>query len=79
MNDDLILLITFVSTSQTLDKVVLKIEHGLNNGKLEEYEYFKEEHVWEKYKKLLPTHVVDFISFVVEVEEIFEATHIKDK
>ncbi len=77
MSDDLILLITFVSTSKTLDKVVLKVEHGLNNKLLKDYEFYRETQIWENFEKLLPLHVNSFIDYVVAVEEIFEATIIE--
>ena len=76
MSDDLILLITFISKAKTLDKVVLKVKHGMNDGRLKDYEYYNEKDVWEDYKKLLPLHVVSFIDFVVSVEEIFESSEV---
>ena len=72
MNDDLNLLITFVSKSRTLDKIAISIEHGMNTFR--EYEYFNESDAWDKYEKFIPSHVFEFIDFVVQVEEIF---HIK--
>ena len=75
MNDDLNLLITFVSKSRTIDKVVLHVPHGMNTFK--EYEYFGEDDIWQKYEQLLPLHVTEFIDFVVSVEEIYEIVKMK--
>lgn len=70
MNDDLNILITFVSTSKTLDKVAIKIPHGMNE--FDGWEFYREDDVWQHMKRFIPPHVQTFIDFVVDVEEIFE-------
>ena len=63
MNDDLNLLLSLV-TNNTLVKVAIHIEHGLNN--FTSYEYFGEEDVIEKYNELLPEHLKPCLIVAVE-------------
>lgn len=71
MNDDLNILITFLSTDKSIVKVMLHIQHGLNNGMFENWEWFGEPDVYCQYKELLPAHVVSFMDVILEVENIF--------
>lgn len=78
MNDDLNLVITFLTKNKRIAKVALHIEHGLNNGKLKDWNYFAEEDVLENYKKLLPMHVVSDMDVILGVEEIFWIVNSKE-
>ena len=71
MNDDLNIVISYVSKSKQLIKVALTIEHGLNNDVIPDWEYFREDDVAGKYLSILPLHVANNVDYIVSVEEIF--------
>ena len=70
MNDDLNLLITFVSMRRTIDKVALNIEHGMNNDVIPDWEHIRGYDMAEKYTALLPSHISEDIDFIISIEEI---------
>ncbi len=78
MSDDLILLISYISVDKRLIKIALKIEHGLNNGMLEDYGCFAEPEVLKRYKELLPQYIATHIDYIVDIEIIFQTVYIKD-
>ena len=71
MSDDLNLLITFLSTSDTMVKVGICIPHGRNLPEWEIWRYYKELDTEELFRNALPMHVESFCKTFLAVEEIF--------
>jgi len=71
MNDDLNLLITFLSIYKTTMKVAIKIEHGMNSWIRENYKYYGEDDVLVFLKEKMPPHVKNDCDIILDIEEIF--------
>ena len=75
MNDDLKLLITYISRQDKLIKVVLVVEHGMN---IERWRRVRKEADSEGVKKLilnyLPLYVRNHIDEIVNVEDLFSVS-----
>jgi len=70
MSDDLNLLIKFIDVNDKYIKIALKLKHGLSDEFWRDnYIFFNEDDVFEKYSKL-------FLNFkmkqILEIEEVFE-------
>tara|TARA_R110000772_G_scaffold5454_8_gene19539 strand:+ start:6443 stop:6670 length:228 start_codon:yes stop_codon:yes gene_type:complete len=72
MNDDLNLLVTFLSHDDSLVKVAMCIEHGMNDAEWLEYEFFREPEIEAVYRKAMPMHVESFCKTILAVELIFD-------
>ena len=72
MNDDLNLLITFLSTSDELVKVAICIEHGMNDIDWSDWEFFREPDIEKLYRDTMPMHVENFCKRILAVEDIFD-------
>lgn len=73
MNDDLNLIVTYVSKSKTLEKVFIKVEHGMNLEDWcdDKWKFYKKPTVAKLIKDSLPLYVSNHIDFIVDVESIF--------
>ena len=71
MSDDLNLLITFLSTDNSMVRVAICIEHGLNDPKWTNWEYFGEPNMENTIHQAMPMHVASFCEHILDVEEIF--------
>jgi hypothetical protein len=78
MNDDLVLLVSYITKQKTLEKLVIHAEHGLNNGLLTDYQYYNEPEVFDNYMKLLPDYLSIHVDYIVGAEEIGNVTYIKE-
>ena len=78
MNDDLKLLITFLTDGNSMAKVALTIEHGMNGFWGDNYEYFGEPEVFLRYKEIMPLHVRNSMVSILAVETIFEIVHTQE-
>lgn len=73
MNDDLNLLITFLSTDEQLVKVAICIPHGMNHSNKDwrNYEYFGEPRIALLLQNAMPPHVKSFCNLILAVEHLF--------
>ena len=74
MNDNLNLVISYISKDKSLTKVAISIEHGMNLPIGEQFKWFNEPDSFNLIKSYLPMHVVTDVDFIVDVEEIFWIT-----
>ena len=72
MNDDLNLLITFLSTDGTMVKVAVCIPGGMNNRLFDDYEYFREPEVERRLMGQMNMHVESFCKHILDVEKLFD-------
>ena len=72
MSDDLNLLITFLSTDNSLVKVAVCIPGGLNNRLFDDYEYFREPEVERRLRGVMSMHVERFCKTILAVETLFD-------
>ncbi len=73
MDDDLNLLITFLSIHDEMVKVCIRIEHGMNNEYWGDgWRYWGDPDVIKEYRKIMPMHVESFCKKILMVEEIFD-------
>ena len=77
MNDDLLLLITYISVDKQLVKVALKIEHGLNIEDFKSLKYFAESESLKTFKSILPEHVAMHMDYIVDLDRLFEICEYK--
>lgn len=82
MNDDLNLLVTYITFHLDLMKVAIHIPGGMNHRYWgEHYNLYGEKDVLEAYKKLLPNHISYGMNKIVSVETIGDVitTNFEDK
>lgn len=72
MSDDLLLLITFLSTDNSMVKVAICIPGGLSNRLFDDYEYFHEPEVERRLKGEMNMHVAVFCKKILAVEILFD-------
>jgi len=73
MNDDLILLISYVDSKLSLHKIVLTVEHGMNDREWINWKYYEEDSIQEIYKNALPLYIKNHVNKIIHVEKIFQA------
>ena len=71
MNDDLNLLITFLTKSDSMNKIAICIPYGMNLPEWEIWRYFKEDVVEELLRGALPLHIETDCKTFLAVEEIY--------
>lgn len=79
MNDDLNLLVSYISKEQDLIKIAMNIKGGLNSREWEDHEYYRDPKILEFYKNNLPEHIANDIDYIVEVIGINSLHIIKNK
>ena len=71
MNDDMCLLVSFLTKSDSILKVALEIEHGLNRENWDGYMYFREKHIETLIFDTLPRYIRSDVKSILAVEPIY--------
>ena len=77
MNDDMLLLITYISVDKSLVKIATTIRGGLNREEFQNLKYFAEPEILKQWKDILPLHVANHIDFIVELDRLFDISEVK--
>jgi len=72
MNDDLNLLITFLSNDNTMVKTAICVPHGKNLPEWELWRYFREDEVDVLLRNSMNLHVSSFCKTLLAVDIIFD-------
>lgn len=80
MDDDLYLELNYLCKEQELHKVIVTIEHGMNNELGEKFKYYAEEGSLEVIKQKLPLHISNHIEKIVAMNElnVFDVVTVKE-
>ena len=65
MNDDMLLLISYISIDKSLVKIATTINGGLNRDEFQDLKYYAEPKILQQWKDILPLHVANHIDFIV--------------
>ena len=80
MNDDLNLIITYISKDYRMHKTVLQVEHGMNIDKWDNVlDYYNEPEINKTILDALPLHVSNHIHRISNIESAFDVTVVKQQ